>query len=146
MWKDNVHAIIRIPFNCEEGVNMNSSYNNSGNNFYGPPITPRSIPLCVIFYLITCGIYGIYWMIKLNDEVNELVRDSDAPSGGIVFLLSLVTCGIYGLYWMYKMGERCDQIKGNSAGYSHILYLVLSLFGFSIISYCLIQDTINQTV
>ena len=128
------------------GNNYNSSGYSSGNNYYGPVITPRSIPLCLIFYFITCGIYGIYWMIKLNDEVNILAHETDAPSGGIVFLLSLVTCGIYGLYWMYKMGERCDQIKGNPGGYSNILYLLISLFGFGIISYCLIQDTINKAV
>ena len=34
-------------------------------------ITPRSIPLCVIFSIFTCGIYAIYWMIKLNFEDDE---------------------------------------------------------------------------
>ena len=106
-------------------------------------ITPRSIPLCIIFTLITCGIYGIYWMIKLNDEVNIVSGEPQATSGGIVFLLTIVTCGIYGLYWLYKMGERCDRIKGVN-GSSGILYLILGLVGFSIISYCLIQDTLNK--
>ena len=63
----------------------------------------------------------------------------------IVFLLTFVTCGIYGLYWLYKMGERCDRIK-RIQGNSNILYLILGLVGFSIISYCLIQDTINKAV
>ena len=86
--------------------------------------------------------YSIYWMIKLNDEVNIVSGEPQATSGGIVFLLTIVTCGIYGLYWLYKMGERCDRIKGvnGSSG-----YLILGLFGFGIISYCLIQDTLNKT-
>lgn len=108
-------------------------------------ITPRSIPLCVIFSIITCGIYAIYWMIKLNDEVNVLSGEPNATSGGIVFLLTIITCGIYGLYWLYKMGERCDGIKGMN-GNSGILYLILGIVGFSIISYCLMQDTLNKAV
>lgn len=136
----------------EQYDNTQQQYGNAFNNArpgnysasqFG--ITPRSIPLCIIFSLITCGIYGIYWMIKLNDEVNILSGEPYATSGGIVFLLTIITCGIYGLYWLYKMGERCDRIKGVN-GNSGILYLILGLVGFSIISYCLIQDTLNKTV
>lgn len=137
---------------CGTPLSQGNNY-NGGNGYYqnGQPaprymgIEPRNIALCVIFSLITCGIYGIYWMIKINDEVNILSGEPDATSGVIVFLLTLVTCGIYGLYWMYKMGERCDRIK-RIQGNSNILYLILSLVGFSIIGYCLIQDTINKAV
>ena len=84
-------------------------------------------------------------MIKLNDEVNLLSGETNATSGGMVFLFSLLTCGIYGIYWQYKMGERCDRIKGEN-GNSAILYLILSIVGLSIVSYCLIQDTLNKAV
>ena len=136
--------------NSQQQYNNSQQYNNGSG--YGQPgnysssytyIYSRSIPLCIIFSLITCGIYGIYWMIKLNDEVNIVSGEPQATSGGIVFLLTVVTCGIYGLYWLYKMGERCDRIKGVN-GSSGILYLILGLVGFSIISYCLIQDTLNK--
>lgn len=58
----------------QQQYNNTQQYSNTSN--YGPGnysasrfgITPRSIPLCIIFSLITCGIYGIYWMIKLNDQ------------------------------------------------------------------------------
>lgn len=84
-------------------------------------------------------------MIKLNDEVNIVSGEPYATSGGMVFLFSIITCWIYSLYWLYKMGERCDRIKGMN-GSSGILYLILGLVGFSIISYCLIQDTLNKAV
>lgn len=105
----------------------------------------RNIALSIIFSIITCGIYSIYWMIKMNDEVNELAGETGATSGGMVFLFSLITCGIYSYYWLYKMGERCDTIK-NKQGSSSIVYLILGIFGLSIISYCLIQDSINKAV
>ncbi len=133
----------------QQQYNNSQQYNNGG---YGQPgnysasrfgITPRSIPLCIIFSFITCGIYGIYWMIKLNDEVNIVSGEPQATSGGMVFLFTIITCGIYAWYWLYKMGERCDRIKGTN-GSLGILYLILGIFGLSIISYCLIQDTLNK--
>ncbi|MBQ8924334.1 MAG: DUF4234 domain-containing protein [Lachnospiraceae bacterium] len=106
----------------------------------------REIVTCILLSIVTCGIYGIYWMIKINDEVNYLAGEPMATTGGMVVVLIIVTCGIYGIYWMYKMGERCDRIKGDINGNSNILYLVLQLFGLGIVAYCLIQDTINKAV
>ena len=126
-------------------LDCNQNTNGAGYNYPNPGITPRSIPVCVILSIITCGIYGIYWMIKLNDEINLLAGEPGATSGGMVFLFSIITCGIYGLYWQYKMGEKCDRIKRTS-GSSGILYLILAIVGFGIISYCLMQDTINKAV
>lgn len=108
-------------------------------------IQPRNIALCIIFSIITFGIYGIYWMIKINNEVNTLAGETSATTGGMVFLFSLITCGIYGLYWQFKMGERCDKIRGVS-GSSNVLYLILGILGFMIISMCLMQDTVNKRV
>lgn len=84
-------------------------------------------------------------MIKMNDEVNMLAGEPGATTGGMVFLFSLITCGIYGWYWLYKMGERCDRIK-NTPGSSNVLFLILGIVGLSIVSYCLIQDTINKRI
>ena len=108
-------------------------------------IQPRNIELCIIFSIITFGIYGISWMIKINYEVNTLEGETSATTGGMVFLFSLITCGIYGLYWQFKMGERCDKIRGVN-GSSNVLYLILGILGFMIISMCLMQDTVNKRV
>ncbi|MBR4718765.1 MAG: DUF4234 domain-containing protein [Lachnospiraceae bacterium] len=111
--------------------------------------TNRSIVLCIVLLFVTCGIYGIYWMIKLNDELNNLNGTPEDTSGVMVFILTLVTCGIYGLYWFYKMGGKVDNIKAGmgmapSSLSSSILYLLLALFGLSLVDYCLMQDTINK--
>lgn len=112
-------------------------------------IQRRDIAVAIILSIITCGIYGIYWFIKLNDEINYLAGDTGATTGGVAFLLSLITCGIYGLYWMYKMGEKLDNValsQGRPASSRPIVYLLLSIFGFSIISYALMQDSINKSI
>lgn len=112
-------------------------------------IEKRNIATAVILSIVTCGIYGIYWFIKLNDEINSLSGNTNDTSGGMAFLFTLITCNIYGLYWMYKMGEKLDVVyagKGMPTQSRGMLYLVLSLFGFSIISYALMQDSINKSL
>ena len=95
------------------------------------------------FSFVTCGFYSIYWFIAMTDEINALSENKNDTSGGMAFLLTLVTCGIYAYYWAYKMGDKLDAInqKNESKG---IIYLLLSIFGFSIIAYALIQDSINK--
>ncbi len=102
----------------------------------------RSIALYIVLTVITCGIFGIYWMVVLNDDTNRITNNPDDMSGGIVVLLTIVTCGIFGWYWNYKQGEKLDKYEGQSS--NSILYLVLSIFGLSIISYALMQDRLNK--
>ncbi len=112
-------------------------------------IQKRDVAISIVLSIVTCGIYSIYWLIKLTDETNQLSGDSNATSGGMVFLLTLVTCGIYGIYWAYKQGERLDNIKvsrGEAASNQAVIYLVLSIFGFGIIAYALMQSEINKIV
>jgi len=125
----------------------NSYYGDEPDYYMTDPImiSPRNIVLCIVFTIITCGIYGIYWMIKLNDEINILADEPHATTGVMVFLFTLITCGIYGLYWYYRMGERVDRIQGQNSS-TAILYLVLGIFCLGIIDYILMQDVINKEV
>lgn len=106
----------------------------------------RSVGLCVVLSIITCGIYGLYWYYCLNEEINE-VTEQPGTSGGMVILLTIITCNIYGIYWNYKMGEKLDAARANQgvpSGSLAILYLVLSIFGLSIVSWALMQNEINH--
>ncbi len=108
-------------------------------------VKQRNIALAIIFSLITCGIYGLYWFVCLTDDTNA-VSDGEGTSGVMALLLALVTCGIYGLYWAYKRGEKLDQAKlnrGMPASNGGVLYLILYLFG-GIIAYALIQHELNK--
>ncbi len=109
-------------------------------------IQRRSIPVCIILSLVTCGIYALYWMARLNNDANT-ASNTFGTSGGMVVLLNLVTCGIYGIYWAYKQGEKIDLAKsrrGINSSNSGILYLLLTLFGFSIVAMPLMQNELNQ--
>ena len=110
-------------------------------------IERRNIAVCIVLTLVTCGIYGIYWIVCLTNDVNTVSGDVNGTSGGMVVLLTIVTCGIYGIYWAYKQGEKRDFTKNNRgipSSNSGVLYLILQIFGFGIIAYALMQNELNK--
>ena len=107
----------------------------------------RNIAVCIILSIITCGIYGLYWYYSLANDINWVSGHNDDTSGGMVLLLTILTCNIYGLYWMYRAGCKIDearQARNYSSQNNGIVYLILSLFGFSIVSYALMQNELNN--
>ena len=108
-------------------------------------IKPRNLVAAIILGFVTCGIYAIYWFIKLTDEMNELSGNEGDTSGGMAFLFSLLTCGIYGYYWAYRLGVKRDSLEEKSSS-SGVIYLILSLVGLQIVVYALAQDAINKEV
>lgn len=107
----------------------------------------RNIAVCVILSIVTCGIYNIVWFINLTNETNQLSGDPSATSGGMAFLFTLLTCGIYSLFWIYKRGEIIDSyytMHGTPSSSNSVLYLILSIFGLGLISYCLMQNELNK--
>ena len=110
-------------------------------------VQKKSLATAIILSIVTCGIYGIIWFINLTDDANKVANTPADTSGGTAFLLTLVTCGIYGWLWYYKMGEKLDQASVNRGLPSQsrgLVYLVLGFFGLGIVSYALMQDTINK--
>lgn len=70
--------------------------------------TDRSIVVYILLTLVTCGIYGWYFIYCLARDVNTVCAgDGQNTTGlGMYILLSLVTCGIYPIFWMYNLGNR----------------------------------------
>lgn len=109
-------------------------------------IQERNVVVQVILSIVTCGIYGIYWFITLTDDAALKAGNPDF-SGGKAFLFTLITCGIYGFYWYYKMGETlytAGQKNGVDISDKAVIYLILGLFGFGIINYCIMQSDLNK--
>ena len=107
----------------------------------------KNIVTCIILSIVTCGIYGLYWLYCLVSDINAISDDPNAMSPVLVIILSIVTCGLYFLYWVYKAGSLLDQKMietGRTAESRSILYVVLALFCLAIVTYALMQDTINQ--
>ena len=108
-------------------------------------IKERNIVVSILLSIITCGIYGIYWFITLTDDVSRANEDPEF-TGIKAFLFTILTCGIYGIYWNYKIGKEiyeANQKRGITAKDNSVMFLILSIFGLSIITYCLVQDELN---
>lgn len=145
----------------------NQNFNPNEQNYQQPPqpqqapqyyapapgpvrmVTEKSIAMCIILSIVTCGIYGLYWLYTLTEDLNALSGDPNATSGGMVILLSIVTCNIYLWYWLYKQGDTVDKVKtsrGLPSGNSGILYVILAFVGLGIIAYALMQNEINTII
>lgn len=127
----------------EKKENINTSAGSSNLSM----VTNRNIGLAIVLSIVTCGIYGLVWMVSINDDINNISDDVNGTSGVMVLLFSILTCGIYTIYWYYKMGQKLFE-----AGKKHdmnisdnsIVYLVLSLVGLGIVNYCLMQNDLNK--
>lgn len=62
----------------------------------------------ILLSLITCGIYGYYFIYKMAKDVNVACEGDGEQTGGLMafILLSFITCGIYTWVWYYKLGNR----------------------------------------
>ncbi len=106
----------------------------------------RNVAVCILLSIITCGIYNLYWFVRMTDEVNAVSGEPDT-SGGAALLLTLVTCGIYYFVWNYKIGDKLDRTRaynGLATDSYGLVFLLLSLFGLGIVSQALAQNEINK--
>lgn len=117
------------------------------NGYTRSLVENRSIALSIILSIITCGIYGLFWYAFMTNDANKVSGEYDSTSGGLTILYSLLTCGLYKIYWSYKVGKQlynAGSNYGKDISDNSILYLILSLFGLSIISDALIQNDLNS--
>ena len=59
----------------------------------------------------------------------------------LCIILTILTCGIFFLVWNYKLGEEVEDAGGKNEG---VVYLILSLFGLSLIALALAQSQVNK--
>ena len=109
-------------------------------------IVRRSVPMCVILSIVTCGIYQLYWFVCATNDA-DAVTEEYGPGGGMSLLFTILSCGIYGIYWAWKMGDKLDASRarhGVVPGSFAILFLLLNLFGLSIVTLAIVQNELNH--
>lgn len=110
-------------------------------------VQERNIVVNIILSVVTCGIYGLYWLCTLTSDVDTVSQNPNKRSGVLVILLTLLTCGIYMIYYWYQNGklmEETNQQNGKNGSSNAILFLILSLLGFSIVNYIILQADLNK--
>jgi hypothetical protein len=93
----------------------------------------RSPVKVFIFSLITCGIYGIYWLVSTKNSMNK--------AGAQVPTAWLIIIPLANYYWFWKYSEAVENYTGS--GVSAIeAFLLLAIIGF--IGYPIIQSGFNK--
>lgn len=104
-------------------------------------IKERNIVTCIILTLITCGIYGIYWVIMMAREAVSVKDPSDSGVLEIVLMLFFPFVGFY--LSEQKLAQGCAE-KGIEHKDNAVLYLILGLVGLGIVNYCMMQSDLNK--
>jgi len=104
-------------------------------------IKKRNIVTCILLTLITCGIYGIYWIIMLAREAVSVKDPADSGTLEIVLMLFVSFVGVF--LAEKKLAEGCAA-KGIPHTDNSILYLILGLLGLGIVSLCMMQNDLNK--
>ena len=104
-------------------------------------VEKRNIGTCVVLSIVTCGIYGIYWAVKMLREAVQVKDETD--SGTAEILLGIFLCPV-GFYMAEKkLNEGC-QMKGIPHEDRSVLYIVLGFVGLGIVNYIMMQSDLNK--
>ena len=119
------------------------------NDMETPSVTiqKRNAALYFVLSIVTCGIFGLYWLYTLNNDTNKISGHPEAMGGVVALLLTIVTCGIFTLFWAYNMGTRIDEAKvkrGLPSGNLGTIYLILTIFGLVWVAELLLQGELNR--
>ncbi|CAI3432243.1 DUF4234 domain-containing protein [Enterococcus cecorum] len=113
-------------------------------------VTKRNFVVSILLSLVTCGIYSLYWMVMLNDEIHNIYESmypedlsTTRVSGALLLVFTFITCGIYSFYWYYKMGTLCNKISKNSSNFD-LIFLILAIFQLPIVNMCIMQNIENN--
>jgi hypothetical protein len=104
-------------------------------------IKERNIVTCILLTLVTCGIYGIYWIVMLTKDAVAIKDPADSAVLEIVLMLFLPFVGIF--MTEKKFAEGCAA-RGVAHSDNSVLYLVLGLFGLGIVGICMLQNDVNK--
>lgn len=97
----------------------------------------RNVVLCIVFSIITGGIYYLYWQAKVTTETNQYSKYKTAD-GLMAFIWLILTCGAYYVYWAYMMCKKVNEMDGEG--------IVLDPFFFQVpgLNVVLAQLAINR--
>ena len=106
----------------------------SGNT--GPLGQPRSIGLSILFFIITFGIYGLYWVYKTHEEIK---KHSGQGVGGVVGLVIYIVIGIVTVFvipseirQMYEQDGREPPVRGTTGLWNLLLIVGTFIWFFKV--------------
>ncbi len=89
----------------------------------------RNPLMIILLSIVTCGIYGIYWLFVVSDEINQASGDKIIDPI-IFFLVGLLLFPLF-LIGIYKIDEALFELntrRGLAANRNFLLWILLSFF------------------
>lgn len=84
----------------------------------------------------------------ITEEI-ATATDDHSMSGAKALIFLFLTCGLYAFFWYYIVGQKLADLQHKHnlrVKDDGILYIVLSIFGFSLIADAIIQNEMNKFV
>lgn len=104
----------------------------------------RNVGSCVILTLMTLGIFGIVWLVKICKDLRRLHGDEN-PVGGEVLLFLLVP--FYSVYWAYDKGKQMyedSKRRGGNLTDRKYVYMFMNLLFMQLFTLGFIQTQLNS--
>ncbi len=104
----------------------------------------RNVGSCIILTIMTCGIFGIIWLVKICKDLGRLHGDEN-PVGSEVLLYLFVP--FYSVYWAYAKGKQMyedSKKRGGNLTDRKYIYLFMNLMFMQLFTLGFIQTQLNM--
>lgn len=103
----------------------------------------------VLLSIVTLGIYVYIWIYRVAGYTGKRSMQGPQCSQGVQVVLCLFV-PFYIIYWLYKQCKAIEDIRlrtfGTGSEDLSLICLLLSIFGFGIVAYALMQDQLNKLI
>lgn len=102
------------------------------------------IPKTVLLTIITFGIFGIVWLLRLIKT--QLFLKSNTHKSSVMQLVLILFVPFYIIFWLYKTESDFYKLRHmyTSSKDNSNLYLIISILGFGFLALLLLQNDTNE--
>ncbi len=112
----------------------------------GPKGMVRNPIMVIVYSMITCNIYGIWWYYTILTELKNFTGDEEInPTTNIIMMLVL-PC-IWGFLLPYKIGKwiaAAQRVAGLPEEDKSTTYLIMCLLCLNVFALYMIQGELNK--
>lgn len=101
----------------------------------------RNVGLVVVFSIITCGLYFLYWHYVTAQDLNrEETEQAPVMNFILAILVGMLTCGIFMYIWLYLFYKKIDKLTGDD---NVLVNFLLAVFFTPVAGMAIAQNSIN---
>ena len=112
----------------------------------GPKGTVRSPIMVIVYSMLTCNIYGIWWFYTILTELKNYTQDEEINPTTQIILMLVLSC-IWMFILPYKIGKwivKAQKLAGLPEEDKSTTWLILSLLCLNVFVTYMIQSELNK--